>query len=693
MPQYQGVWTLQQQAQAQSNQQWVTDPNFKNTTLLLQADGTGSGSQNNTFLDGSTNNYFISRFGNTTQGSFSPFSQPAGYWGVYNTIGSYCQLNNADYAIGTGDFTIEFWMYCVDDTSYGSSAFAGLPGGGTLTVSMSGGSSNARLPYLEFGGTLVSFGTLRDYLNKWTHVAFVRTSGNVVVYQNGVALAAPISKSQSFPNCANLYLARLPTDTNQDFRGYLSNYRICKSAVYSSNFTPSALPFTTTSQGATNCQLLTFQDNRFKDNSSNASTVTPTNTAIQVFSPFVPTQQWTSTVIGGSGYFDGTGDYLLYTQPSGLGSGDFTIECWVYFLSTASFGGVFGSYLLAGGTTGLWFGVNGSGFPALEIGNGGAAALSLTGGTAFQKNTWIYLAARRSGSTVSLYVNGVSVASGTSSVNISNTATVIGRLYSDAGNYFNGYISNMRVSNNARTISTPTSLLTNDANTVLLLNSTNAGIYDGTMNSVFETVTDAQVSTGIVKYGSGSISYATTVSTGAYLAANRNTNFYALYTGDFTVEGWIWLTTTSFDYSGPGPIFNYGNGGANGPLGFYTCWAWNLISGGTGFTFYRYDGTETSYTFSGTVPVNQWVHVALTRANGYMRAFVNGVQIGSTTAVSLNYSPVSGTNRMLIGIGSGGGGANQYYRFPGYMDDLRITQGVARYITNFTPPQVALPRQ
>ena len=75
MPQYNGVWTLEQQAQALTRQQWVTDPNFKNTTLLLQADGTGSGSQNQTFLDGSTNNFFITRNGNTTQGTFSPFSQ------------------------------------------------------------------------------------------------------------------------------------------------------------------------------------------------------------------------------------------------------------------------------------------------------------------------------------------------------------------------------------------------------------------------------------------------------------------------------------------------------------------------------------------------------------------------------------------------------------------------------------------
>ena len=114
MPQYQGVWTLEAQAQAQSNQQWVTDPNFKNTTLLLQADGTGSGSQNNTFLDGSTNNFFITRNGNTTQGSFSPFSQAPGYWSNYQSAVDTNYLNFTTSA-GTlfqfaGDFTIEAWV-------------------------------------------------------------------------------------------------------------------------------------------------------------------------------------------------------------------------------------------------------------------------------------------------------------------------------------------------------------------------------------------------------------------------------------------------------------------------------------------------------------------------------------------------------------------------------------------------------
>ena len=49
-----------------------SDPNFRNVTLLLHGDGTNGG-QNNTFVDSSANAFTITRNGNTTQGSFSPY--------------------------------------------------------------------------------------------------------------------------------------------------------------------------------------------------------------------------------------------------------------------------------------------------------------------------------------------------------------------------------------------------------------------------------------------------------------------------------------------------------------------------------------------------------------------------------------------------------------------------------------------
>jgi hypothetical protein len=60
----------------------AADPNFNQTTLLLHGDGT-NGAQNNTFLDSSTNTFTITRNGNTTQGTFSPFSLPNGEWSNY----------------------------------------------------------------------------------------------------------------------------------------------------------------------------------------------------------------------------------------------------------------------------------------------------------------------------------------------------------------------------------------------------------------------------------------------------------------------------------------------------------------------------------------------------------------------------------------------------------------------------------
>ena len=49
-----------------------SDPYFYDVTMLLTGDGT-NGAQNNTFLDSSSNAFSITRNGNTTQGSFSPY--------------------------------------------------------------------------------------------------------------------------------------------------------------------------------------------------------------------------------------------------------------------------------------------------------------------------------------------------------------------------------------------------------------------------------------------------------------------------------------------------------------------------------------------------------------------------------------------------------------------------------------------
>ena len=97
------------------------DSYFYDVSLLLNGDGT-NGAQNNTFLDSSTNNFTITRNGNTTQGSFSPYGT---LWSNYfvGTSGSSASPNylatpsSSVWAFGTGAFTLECWGYSTSASS------------------------------------------------------------------------------------------------------------------------------------------------------------------------------------------------------------------------------------------------------------------------------------------------------------------------------------------------------------------------------------------------------------------------------------------------------------------------------------------------------------------------------------------------------------------------------------------------
>lgn len=87
------------------------------------------------------------------------------------------------------------------------------------------------------------------------------------------------------------------------------------------------------------------------------------------------------------------------------------------------------------------------------------------------------------------------------------------------------------------------------------------------------------------------------------------------------------------------------------------------------------------------VNINTWYHVAVSRAAGSTRLFVNGVQSGSTYVDSNNYGASA-----PLGIGTyyAAGSPWTTQTLNGYMQDLRITRGVARYTANFTPPTARL---
>jgi hypothetical protein len=660
----------------------VSDPQFYLTTLLLNTSST-NGAQNNTFLDSSTNNFTITRNGNTTQGTFTPFSQTG--WSNYFGGSDYLSIaNNANLNLGSSNFTIEFWIYAPSSTS---------PNGIISKGNTSSLSSEAwSIEWTNTTGTL-GFGsgayngwaspivTGAVTLNAWNHVAVVRNGTTHTLYINGTS-ASTATASYTVTSAGSLYIGTgWYAPGSRYFVGYISNARIViGSAVYTSNFTPSITPLT----AITNTQLLTCQSNRFIDNSSNAFAITTTGTpSVQAFSPFAPTAAYDTAVVGGSGYFNGSSDYL--TTPSSanlaMGSGDITAECWFYH-SGSNQHWLFDFRTSGSESTTTLYAYIGDADSVMYIGFGGFG--DQASGTPI-KNAWNHVAIVRSGSgtnNVGVFLNGTRTKQLTDTTNLStSTSAYIGRRYTtSAGNqYINGYISSARFvkgtavySPSSSTLNLPTTPPTAITNTVLLLNYTNGGIYDSAAKNDLQTVGNAQVSTTQAKWGTTSMYFD---GTGDYLLLQAGQNF-TFGTGDFTIEMWFYVTTTAsaqalIDFrpastDGVYPLIYISSGGGSIILD---------VSAGT-----RITGTTT-------ISTNTWYHFALSRSGTSTKMFVNGTQVGSTYTDTNSY--LVGANRPVIGSG---GFTLGNTALTGYIDDLRITK-YARYTANFTAPTAAFPVQ
>jgi len=210
------------------------DAQFNYVTMLLHGDGT-NGAQNNTFLDSSTNNFTITRNGNTTQGSFSPYGSN---WSNYFDGSSSLSLATAT-ALGTGNVTVEFWFYPTDISATYRDLYEGR----------SSVNSNTGFAIFQYGQTIEIYGNGLKVssaasafpANAWTHFAVVRTSGTCQIYINGVASGSSGSYSDNFTSTV-----RKIGDAINSFPyiGYISNLREVTSAVYSATFTPPTAPVT-----------------------------------------------------------------------------------------------------------------------------------------------------------------------------------------------------------------------------------------------------------------------------------------------------------------------------------------------------------------------------------------------------------------------------------------------------------------
>ena len=651
---------------AQSSSAGPADPYFYYDTLLLNGDGT-NGAQNNTFLDSSTNNFTITRNGNTTQGSFSPYGN---LWSNYFASSSLATPSNAAVSntLLASDFTIECWFFAPSGGANGSALW-------TNSTTNSDGFTSS---YIYADG---SIGTGKVAVNQivsatglwtvstWNHFALVRSGSNLTIYLNGTQIVTTSSASTYLNTSATkpMAIGRNYQTSPTYFNGYISNFRAVSSALYTTTFTPSTTPLTAIS----GTQLLTCQSNRFVDNSSNAFAITAGGTpSVQRFSPFNPTAPYSTSVIGGSGYFGTAGDYLVTTSSQVIPTGSYTIEAWVYTTSTSQTQAILAQGTGVGDANRTTIGIetNSGAVWSAQVG-----ASSVLSSFAVVPNTWTHVAMTFNGTTITLWINGVSAGSTASVLNASNTTLQVGKNW---GSYqWIGYISNARVSNTVRytaTFTPQTTPFTSDANTTFLGGMTNAGIPDLAMQNDLQTVGNAQVSTSVKKYGTGSIYF--DGSSGDYLTTPPNTYGWNFGTGNFTVELWI------YPIAATNRTIMADRAGSTG-----TANAWSLEFFNTALRVEWHTGLAIIASSNTNITLNVWSHIAVVRNSGTLTIYQNGTSVASVSD-SNNYSEV---NPLNIGYEPVFPSGNS--NFYGYMDDIRITNGYARYVSNFTPPTAALP--
>ena len=633
--------------------------NSRNTQLLVTATGT---SDNSNVTDSSTNNHTVTTTGDAVSGTFSPYRH-GGYSMYFNGI--FDQLNIASHeslGFGTGDFTIEFW------TQWGGT-FSSASGGAMVdlrsavdasatVIYLSTASTGGKITFYD-GPANTEISTGIAITKEWTHIALARESGVWRIFINGT-LRASRTSSTNLGSSQPIRIGQGINGWTTAYDGHISDLRIVKgTAIYTSNFTPPNERL----ESVPNTSLLTCHLPYYADGSSNNHTVI-LGGHIPKIEPFAPYDyaEYNPTDHGGSVYFDGSGDYLDLDFAA-IGTSDYTIECWIYVTSSSS-NELICDFRPTGSdnSTGIWMYFSSSN--KLVVGTGGS--VYITGTTTYPDNQWVHVSVQRVGGLLTLYGNGILQGTKSNvSTNLTSTDMRVGT-NRGAASVYHGYISDFKLVKSALRVDANGSHLpyfdlptepSDSTGTEIHIKGTDASIIDKTQNKTILTLEgNTTGSTTQVKFANSKSIYFD--GNGDYITAAANSSI--LGDGDFTVETWIYANSIDSAYR---CICSQGGGGNS----------FRMFLQGTQIQVWR--GASPMIDYDNSTVANTWYHIAYSDDTLY----VNGQ---SVTTI-----PTPGFDRTLTSISIGG---NDNGSINGYMADFRITNGLARYTANFTPPTSSL---
>lgn len=208
----------------------------------------------------------------------------------------------------------------------------------------------------------------------------------------------------------------------------------------------------------------------------------------------------------------------------------------------------------------------------------------------------------------------------------------------------------------------------NDSYTKLLLHFDNSWTDSSASNRSTATNT-ASLSSAQSKFG-GYSSYFN--STNITYADSDDWDFGA---GDFTIDCWIRKDATG--------SWKYICGQANSSGSLFP-FHFSILSTNLMFFSASSNGSSAAFTMSGTTAIsaNTWYHVCVVRNGNTWKMFLNGTQEATTTSSITLYN-----SAQSFGVGSNG--AYTVNKWIGYIDEFRVSKGIARWTSNFTPPTLA----
>lgn len=607
----------------------------------------------------------------TTQVKFGTTSLALDGNGDYLTSADY-----AGFAFGTGDFSVDWWMYKSANGSANYDTVIDTSGNGNATGGWFIEASSTR------GVVLCRESVIRVQYNvspnesAWVHWCVMRRNGQLYILRNGVQVATA-ADSASYA-AAQMNIGRNGSNT-YFFNGYIDALRVTKGLPRLVDYRPG--PY---ASWHTSFDLLRDSVNtHMRGHGANNGTTIVDETGKTWTRSNVTTSTTTARWNGSSLYFAGTG-YLIRNSDSSFATGttDFTWEAWVYAATTGAWSRLLetspynsaaqGWHISFNGTDGA-----GSRRVGVQLAKSGGGGTRLESDAAFPNNTWTHVAFTRESNVGRLWINGTpqSTTLDLSAENWQVQSMCYGATTDTFSNLFTGYMNDIRMTTGkARySVAAPTAATPKVVGTTALLS------FDGTHGAT--SFTDAYPSNTWTFNGGCALSNAQTKFSSTSLlldgvddSVSCNNRAEILANGDYTVEAWVYVTAT--------PDATYGevlasqDDASNG-------WLIRVTSTGVQLV---YPGLAASAATGGNISLNTWYHVCVGRRGTQHYIYVNG----AGGAVSLSNRTADAATTLYIGRSTSSSPAAASGWFNGHIAHFRIVRG--RFVHSNAPPENPFPR-